>query len=146
MRPRAALLACLALIALVVLVRQRKVPGDVLASTSCPFRGPPVIVMRSGIAPADTLPVRVHEDVHAAQCRQLGPVRYRITNLTGAGKLSLEVPAYCAAAAARIRSGWTRRAAAERLHDDIDAAMVGLVDSARIASALRRECPEHARQ
>ena len=146
MRPRAALLACLALIAGVVLVRQRKVAGDVLASTSCPFRGPPVIVVRPGLAPADTLPVRVHEDVHGAQCRQLGPVRYRITNLTGAGKLSLEAPAYCAAAAARIRSGWTRRAAAERLHDDIHAAMSGVVDSARIAIALRRECPELAGQ
>ena len=84
--------------------------------------------------------MRVHEEVHEAQCRRLGPVRYRITNLTGSGKLSLEVPAYCAAAVARIRSGWTRRAALERLRDDIHAAMSGVVDSSRIASAIRSGC------
>ena len=141
MMPRAALLTCLALIAVAILVRQRKAAADVLASTTCPFRGTPVVVVRPGLAPADTLPVRVHEEVHRAQCTRLGPVRYRIINLTGSGTLSLEVPAYCAAAAARIRSGWTQRAALERLHDDIYAAMSGRVDSSRIASALRRDCP-----
>ena len=139
------MLTCLALIAVTILMRQRKPTADVLASTTCPFRGMPVVEVRPGLAPADTLTVRVHEAVHAAQCTRLGPMQYRITNLTGSGKLSLEVPAYCAAAVARIQSGWTQRAARDRLRDDIYAAMSGSVDSSRIASALRRDCPASTR-
>lgn len=122
-------------------LRRGRLAGEVLAYTECPFRGPAVVVTQSGISDADTLPVRVHEEVHAAQCRALGPVRYRIRNLTGMGKLSLEVPAYCAAAEARVRSGWTSRDARERLNDDIQAAMAEVADSTAISNALRRDCP-----
>jgi hypothetical protein len=125
----------------VVLLRQPRIAGDVLATTTCPFRGAPVVVIRTGIAAQDTLAVRVHEDVHAAQCRRLGLVRYRLTNLTGAGKLSLEVPAYCAAAVARVRSGWTTRAARERFGDDLESAMSGIADSADLSRAVLRGCP-----
>lgn len=138
---RIAALACIAILAGAALRHQHRVAGDVLAFTTCPFRGPAVVVTAPGLATEDTLPVRLHEEVHAAQCRALGPVRYRIRNLTGTGKLSLEVPAYCAAAEARVRSGWTRRNARERLNDDIQAAMSGVVDSAVISQTLRRDCP-----
>ena len=77
---------------------------SVLAYTECTFRGPPRVVIRPDLSAADSLPVRVHEEVHAAQCRALGPVRYRLRNLTGSGKLSLEVPAYCAAAQVRLKA------------------------------------------
>jgi hypothetical protein len=99
------------------------------------------MVFGTGIDAQDTLAVRVHENVHAAQCRRLGPVRYRLTNLTGTGKLSLEVPAYCAAAAARVRSGWTTRAARERFVDDLQSAMAGIADSADLSRAVLRGCP-----
>ena len=138
---RIAALACFALLAGAVLLRSQRVAGDVLAATTCPFRGPAVITMHAGLAAADSLPVRIHEEVHAAQCRALGPVRYRLRNLSGAGKLSLEVPAYCAAAEARVRSGWTRRDARERLNDDLRAAMSDIADSTQISQALHRNCP-----
>jgi hypothetical protein len=140
-RPRVWLLVALAVASGVVLLRQPRTAGDVLATTTCPFRGPPVVVIRAGIDVADTLAVRVHEEVHVAQCRALGAVRYRLTNLTGAGKLSLEVPAYCAAAESRIRSGWARRTARERFVDDLQSAMSGIADSADLSHAVLEGCP-----
>lgn len=118
-----------------------RLAGEVLAYTECPFRGPAVVVTLPGLSVEDTLPVRVHEEVHAGQCRALGPFRYRLRNLTSSGKLSLELPAYCAAFKARIRSGWTPRNARERLNDDIQAAMSGIVDSAVVMQTLRLDCP-----
>lgn len=122
-------------------LRHTRVPGDVLAYTECSFRGPARVVISPDLAPADTLPVRVHEQVHAEQCSALGPVRYRLRNLTGAGKLSLEVPAYCAAAQVRLKALRRPDIVRERMVDDLIAALNGLVDSAQIARTVARDCP-----
>ena len=122
-------------------LRRSHVPGEVLAYTECSFRGPPRVVIRADLAAADTLPVRVHEEVHAEQCRSMGPLRYRLRNLTGSGKLSLEVPAYCAAALVRLKERGRADIVQERMVDDLVAAFDGLIDSAEIARVVRRDCP-----
>ena len=138
-RLRTGLGAALAL-ATLLLITQRRAPATVLAYTTCPFRGAPHVVMNSGIDAADTMPVRVHEEVHAQQCRELGPFRYRWQNLSSSGKLALELPAYCAAAAARVRRGDSRKLVLERLKDDVDAAFLGTVDSLVIRERLAAAC------
>jgi hypothetical protein len=70
-------------------------PAEALAYTVCPFRGEPVVTLATRVAAEDSLPVRRHEEVHAEQCRRLGPWRYRVRNLTSGGRLLLEAPAYC---------------------------------------------------
>lgn len=143
-RPRPVFLGALALVIAwsgVSVARRERARGEVLAFTECPFRGPARVVIRSDLATADTLPVRVHEQVHAAQCESLGPVRYRLRNLTGSGRLSLEVPAYCAAAEARLRMNGGRFAVRERMFDDIHAAFHGIADSVKVARAIARGCP-----
>ena len=92
-----------------------------LAYTECSVGGPARVVMLPGIAIEDTFPVRMHEDVHAEQCRTLGPWRYRWRNLTGRGRLTLEAPAYCAGARARLRQGQDSARVRERLVDDATA-------------------------
>ena len=136
---RAALGAALAF-AFVLLMTQRRAPATVLAYTTCPFRGAPHVVLTLGIDAEDTMPVRVHEEVHARQCRELGPFRYRWQNVSSSGKVALELPAYCAAAAARLRRGDSRKLVHERLRDDVDAAFTGMVDSAVIREKFAGGC------
>jgi hypothetical protein len=112
----------------------------VLATTSCPLGGEPRIVIAPGVSPEDSAPVRVHEEIHAAQCRQLGAIKYWLSNLTAAGKLRLEAPAYCAAAEARLRAGMDSARVASRLRDDVTEAMSDVADSATALAALRRNC------
>lgn len=112
----------------------------VLATTTCPFRGEPRIIIAPDVEPEDSMPVRVHEEIHAAQCRQLGAVKYWMSNLTSAGKLRLEAPAYCAAAEARIRVGMDSARVASRLRDDVIEAMSAVADSSTVLAALRRTC------
>ncbi len=122
-------------------IRTRRTRGEVLAYTECSFRGPPRVVIRADLSPEDTLPVRVHELVHAAQCRELGPFFYRLRNLTGTGKLSLEIPAYCAAAQVRLKASGHWESVRARMHDDIIAALSGAVDSAEVSRTVARDCP-----
>lgn len=102
--------------------------AEALAYTECPFRGKPRVTVTSLVAPDDTFPVRLHEEVHATQCRQLGPLRYRLRNLTSRGKLALEAPAYCAGARARISRGMNAAAVRERVVDDATAAFKGAMN------------------
>jgi hypothetical protein len=113
----------------------------VLATTSCPFRGEPQIVIASVVVAADSEPVRAHEEVHAAQCRELGPWRYRWTNLRGAGKLGLEAPAYCAAASVRMRAGQDSANVRIRLIENAFEALGDLADSTTIRRSLQAACP-----
>lgn len=115
--------------------------AQILATTACPFRGEPRIIVSPDAPAEDSQPVRIHEEVHAAQCRELGPVRYRLRNILPGGKLALEAPAYCAAAAARLRSGLDSLHVSERLVDDLTEAMSGVADSGAVALALRMNCP-----
>ena len=102
--------------------------------------------MVNDIAPWDTLATRVHEEKHAEQCRVLGPVKYRLRSLTSAGKLSVETPAYCAAAVARLTVDPDSQYASDRLHTDMIEGMSDLVDSLAIKAALLKECPAIATQ
>ena len=112
-----------------------------LAYTECPFRGPARVRVLAGVAPEDTFPVRMHEEKHASQCETLGPWRYRVRNLTGHGRLTLEAPGYCAGAAARLSRGDDTARVQERLHDDAIAAFSGSLDSSKVLAALRSHCP-----
>lgn len=94
----------------------------------------------------DTLVTRVHEEKHAEQCRQLGPVRYRLRSLTAAGKLSVETPAFCAAAVARLTVDPDSEYVSDRLHTDMIEGLSDIADSAAIKAALLKECPQIATQ
>jgi len=118
----------------------RATRATALAVTECPWWGPPRVTVRATVTPRDTFPVRRHEQVHAAQCDSLGPARYRITNLTSKGRLSLEAPAYCAGARARLQMGVTPMLVRERLRDDAVAAFHGDLDSTAVFAALGRWC------
>jgi hypothetical protein len=117
-----------------------------VAWTTCPFFGPPVVRMVADIPFYDTLVTRVHEEKHAEQCRELGPVKYRLRSLTSSGKLAVETPAFCAAAVARLTVDGDSQYVSDRLHTDMIEGMSDLLDSASIKAALLRECPAIASQ
>lgn len=117
-----------------------------VAWTTCPFFGAPVVRMVSDIPFYDTLVTRVHEEKHAEQCRELGPVRYRIRSLTSAGKLAVETPAFCAAAVARLTVDADSQYVSDRLHTDMIEGLADILDSTSIKAALMRECPAIASQ
>jgi hypothetical protein len=146
MRVRILMATALVLVGALFVQRVRtKDSGETLAYTECPFRGDARITVTTGIAPEDTFPVRMHEQVHASQCRELGPVRYRLKNLTSTGRLSLEAPAYCAGARARLAQGIDTGALRERLDDDATAAFQGGPDADAVRAALRMSCSDIAR-
>ena len=113
----------------------------VLATTSCPFGGEPMITISAVVVPVDSEPVRAHEEVHAAQCRALGPWRYRWENLSRAGKLGLESPGYCAGASVRLRAGQDSGRVRQRLLENAFEALGDLADSATIRRSLQQACP-----
>lgn len=119
--------------------------AEILAYTTCrPFVGARVTIP-PGLRD-DSLPVAVHEGVHADQCDRLGAMRYALRNLTDKGKLSLEAPAYCAAAAERIRLGIDSASVRTRLRDDVVAGLADAVPSGRALAAIEAECPDIARK
>lgn len=115
---------------------------EALAYTECPWRGDPRVTVTPAVAAEDTLPVRMHEEAHAQQCRQLGPLKYRLQNLTTRGKLALEAPAYCAGARARLAQRMDSAVVRERLMDDAIASFKGAADPATVREAIRVSCPE----
>ena len=137
-------LLCLLAVALgwLVVLRATAPRGEPLAYTTCTLDGPKLVMDVGMLAPEDTLPVRMHEDVHAGQCAALGWTRMRLRNLTAGGRLSLEAPAYCAGARARLRRGDNHKATRERMFDDANAMFAGRLDSATVNGALRAACPE----
>jgi hypothetical protein len=139
---RLALLVLLVSLGLVLLLRGSKPRGEPLAYTACSMRGPVLVMNVAGIPVEDTLPVRMHEEVHVQQCHDLGWTRMRWKNLTATGRLSLEAPGYCAGARARVRRGDSHAVTRERLFDDANAMFAGSMDSARVNAALRAACPE----
>lgn len=139
---RLVLLALLGLLGLVLLLRPPAPRGQALAYTNCTMRGPALVMDVARIPPEDTLPVRVHEEVHVRQCRDLGWLTMRWRNLTAGGRLSLEAPGYCAGARARIRRGDSPAITRERLFDDANAMFSGALDSARVNTAVRAACPD----
>ena len=128
----------------VLFLHSRASRAETLAYTSCTLAGPSLEMDVSRIPQQDTLPVREHEEIHAAQCKDLGFARMRLKNLTASGRLSLEAPAYCAGARARLRRGDDYAITRERLFDDANAMFAGALDSSRVNAALRQSCPELA--
>src|SRR3954468_1937018 len=122
--------------------RAHRPAGRWVGVTSCEWFGEPRITIRPGLRPAAAAGAAAHEAVHAAQCRQLGPARYRWRTMFAASNLALEAPAYCAGARARVRI--TGDSAFERTTIPIDmlAAMGDVVDSVAIMRALGASCPE----
>lgn len=117
-------------------------PAEALAFTECPWFSDARVTMSAAVSAEDADPVRRHENVHAAQCRDLGPLRYRLRNLRAAGRLSLEAPAYCAGARARLLQGMDTMHVRERIVDDATAAFHDDLDAKITVAALRRSCPE----
>lgn len=116
--------------------------AEALAYTDCPWRSAARVTLTPRVLPEDSLPVLAHEQVHAAQCDALGPLRYRIRNLTAKGRMSLEAPAYCAGARERLRLGWRLRRVRERLVDDATSAFHGKLAPREIVKALSAACPD----
>lgn len=121
--------------------RLHRQPGRWVGYTDCAWRGKPRVVVRSGLKRIDSLAVVAHESVHAAQCEQLGPIRYRWRTVFASSNLALETPAYCAGA--RVRAASSGDTAFVRITIPIDmiAAMGDVVDSATIMRSLRSTCP-----
>lgn len=118
----------------------RETRAEALAYTDCPWRSPARVTLTSRVIGDDSLPVLAHEHVHARQCAELGPLRYRLRNLTAKGRLSLEAPAYCASAQERVRLGYSPGRVRERLLDDAVAAFHGSLDEATVVSTIRALC------
>jgi hypothetical protein len=122
------------------LIVAKKSRRDVLAFTACPVFGAPRTTINPGVETADLIPVRMHERIHESQCRELGALRYALRNMTRGGELSLETPAYCAGANARVSQGMNVASVRARLLDDMDAQFDGMRDAVR--ERLQAECPE----
>lgn len=133
-----------ALLARAALSRPSGTHGEALAWTECPWFGAPQVTVTSRVSAEDSAPVRRHEETHAAQCRALGALRYWMKNLSAAGRLALEAPAYCAGARARIAQGEDSARVRERLLDDALAAFAGLMDSTAVRTAIASSCPDVA--
>jgi hypothetical protein len=112
--------------------------------TECGWTGHPRVIVRSGLR--DSAAVDAHERVHAEQCKTLGPFRYRWRNLSGSGKLALEVPAYCAGARARARTARDTAFVRSTMTADLLVALADVVDSTTILRAVTATCPEFARR
>lgn len=115
-----------------------------LAYTVCPLWGEPRVVLLPGIEARDAAPVRVHEREHLAQCRSLGPVAYRLRNLTARGKLSLEAPAYCAAARIRLAVDPDSEFVSDLLYTDMIEGLSDVADSTAVKASLMATCPSIA--
>jgi hypothetical protein len=83
-----------------------------------------------------------HESVHVAECRNLGPARYRWNTVFAKSNLALEVPAYCASARVRLKAGWQLATVRSTIMEDMRAAMSDQLDSITIARAVASGCPE----
>lgn len=72
------------------------VPADADGVTIClPALGP-LRQYSDDLSPEERAAVRVHEAVHADQCRELGALEYARTYLDAEGRLGLEAEAFCA--------------------------------------------------
>jgi hypothetical protein len=112
---------------------------EILAVTECPLRGEPHTTVSAGLTPMELSHVNAHEGVHILQCKQLGPIKFRIYNLVS--RLSMEIPAYCAGASAYLSMGLDSAGVKGRLVDDAVEALRRTADSAEVISALEETCP-----
>jgi len=125
--------------------RSHRPPGRVVGRTHCSWIGKPRVDITPGLAQTESIATVAHEMVHVAECDSLGPVRYRWNTIFAASNLALEVPAYCAAARVRLKSGWLPTTTRSTVLGDMQAAMGDQLDSATIHRALADRCPELSR-
>ena len=122
--------------------RAHRPGGRVVGRTHCSWVGKPRIVLTPGLARTESIATVAHEQVHAAECDSLGPVRYRWNTMFAASNLALEAPAYCAAARVRLKSGWSINTVKTTVLGDMRAAMGDQLDSTSIHREMVRSCPE----
>jgi hypothetical protein len=122
--------------------RLNRPPGRWVGYTNCAWRGKSRVVVRSGLRSIDSLAVAAHESVHAAECEELGPIRYRWRTLFASSNLALETPAYCAGARVRARLNGDTAFLRMTIPIDMIAAMGDVIDSATIVRSIAKSCPE----
>jgi hypothetical protein len=122
--------------------RANRLPGRWVGRTHCSWFGEPRVEVISGLARVESIATVAHESVHVAECRAMGPVRYRWNTLFAASNLELEAPAYCVAARVRLANGWSLNTVRSTVLEDMQAAMGDEVDSVTLARALTSRCPE----
>src|SRR3954469_24599674 len=121
--------------------RANRPPGRWVGITDCAWRGTPRVTIRPGLRRVDSIAAVAHESVHVDECQRLGPLRYRWNTMFAASNLALETPAYCAGARSRIALNHDTAFIRATIVEDMMAAMGDVVDSGRVISALRRQCP-----
>ena len=145
-RPRSIFLVLLAMAVIYGSVatwrRMNRPPGRWVGYTECSWRGQPRMVIWSGMRRIDSLAGVAHESIHVAECRQLGPVRYRWRTMFAASNLALETPAYCEGARERVRLNGDTAFVRMTTAPDMIAAMGDVIDSATIVRSLTASCPE----
>lgn len=145
-RPRAALLVALAIVAgyasIATWQRMNRPGGRWVGRTHCSWFGQPRVEIRSGLAAVESIATAAHESVHVAECRDLGPIRYRWNTVIPSRNLALEIPAYCAAARVRLANGWHLSTVKSTVMGDMQAAMADQLDSLAMHRALVARCPE----
>jgi hypothetical protein len=146
LRARPALLIILAIVGLYAGVagwrRAHRPAGFWIARTHCSWGGEPRVEFIAGLRAADSITAAAHESVHVAECKALGPARYRWNTAFAASNLALEAPAYCSSARSRLKSGWSLGTTRATTLEDMLAGMGDQLDSATLHRALTSHCPE----
>ena len=145
-RPRPLFVATLLLVALyggvVAWLHAHRPAGQWVGRTECSWRGDPRVRIIPGLTRVESTATVAHESVHVAECRNLGPLRYRWNTLFAKSNLALEVPAYCASVRVRLKAGWQLSTVRSTVVEDMQAAMSDQLDSATLAQAIAMGCPE----
>jgi hypothetical protein len=149
-RPHPILLAALALTLIYGGVagwkRAKRPPGRWVGITNCNWLSEPTITIRPGLKKLDSIATFAHESVHAAECRTLGPMRYRWATVRAKSNLALEAPAYCAGGWSRAKQNGDTMFVRITMPIDMMAAMGDGIDSSLVERMIRQTCPELARR
>jgi len=124
--------------------RANRPAGRWVGITDCNWFGDPTITIRPGLKKVDSIATFAHESVHAAECRSLGPLRYRLATLRPKSNLALEAPAYCEGARSRVKQNGDTMFVRITMPIDMMAAMGDELDSATIHRTIAESCPELA--
>jgi hypothetical protein len=122
--------------------RSHRLAGRWVGRTDCSWRGQPRVAILPGLTRVESIATVSHESVHVAECRDLGPLRYRWNTLFPKSNLALEIPAYCASARVRLKAGWHLGTVRSTVLEDMQAAMGDQVDTATLTAAIAAGCPE----
>jgi hypothetical protein len=88
---------------------------------------------------------RVHESVHAIQCRQMGAVANFVVRVGRKGRLRMEAQAYCAQAKVELSWGLPAATLAYRIQEElimsVEHITFGRVSKQQVREILLTECP-----